>query len=78
METKYSLRSDTNQVNKEMTKDAHYHSHYKKSSQHSSEDLTKDLTDLTRGRNGQIPEHLKFFLLVYLRIKHVVNNLGSL
>jgi len=50
-----------------MTKDAHY----ERSSQHSSEDLT-------RGRNGQRPKHLKFFLLVFLRIKQVVNNLGSL
>ena len=44
---------DTNQANKEMTKDAHYHSHHEKSSQQLSEDLTKDLTDLTRGRNVQ-------------------------
>ena len=50
--------SDTNQDNKNMTKDANY----ERSSQHSSEDLTT-------GRNGQIPEHLKFFLLVFLRIK---------
>jgi len=46
---------DTNQDNKKMAKDAHYES----SSQHSSEDLT-------RGRNGKRPEHLKFFLLVFL------------
>ena len=70
--------SDTNQANKEMTKDACYHSHYKKSSQHLSEDLTKDLADPTRGRNGQKPEHLMFFLMVFLRIKKVVNKLGSL
>jgi len=50
-----------------MTKDAHY----ERSSQHSSDDLTS-------GRNGQRPEHLKFFLMVFLRIKQVVNNLGSL
>jgi len=46
---------DTNQHNKKMTNDAHY----ERSSQHLSEDLT-------RGRNGQRPEHLKFFLLVFL------------
>jgi len=58
---------DTNQDNKKMTKDANY----ERSSQHSSENLT-------RGRNGQRPEHLKFFLLLFLRIKQVVNNSGSL
>jgi len=69
---------DTNQANKEMIKEAHYHSHHEKSSQQSSEDLIKDLADLTKGRNGQKPEHLMFFLLVFLRIKQVVNKLGSL
>ena len=69
---------DTNQANKQMAKDAHYHSHYKNSSQHSSEDLIKDLAYLTRGRNRQKPEHLMFFLLIFLRIKQVVNKLGSL
>jgi len=63
---------------KEMTKEAHYHSHHEKSSQQSSEDLTNDLIDLTKGRNEQKPEHLMFFLLVFLRIKQVVNKLGSL
>jgi len=72
------LLLDTNQANKEMTKDAHYHSHYEKSSHQSSENLTNDLADLTRGRNGHKPEHLMIFLLVFLRIKQVVNNLGSL
>jgi len=57
-----------------MTKDAHYN----KSSQQSSEDLTKDLANLTRGRNGHKLEHLMFFLLVFLRIKQVVNKLDSL
>jgi len=63
---------DSNQANKEMTKDTHY----EKSSQQSSEYLTKDLTyltkdlaDLTRGRNGHKPEHLMFFLLVFLKNK---------
>jgi len=46
---------DTNQDKKKMTKDAYYEG----SSQHSTEDLTK-------GRNGKRPEHLKFFLLVFL------------
>jgi len=55
--------ADANQANKEMTKDAHY----EKSSQQSSEDLTKDLTDLARGRNGHKPEHLMFFMLVFLK-----------
>jgi len=45
-----------------MTKDAHYES----SSQLSSEYPT-------RGRNGERPKHLKFFLLVFLSIKQVVN-----
>jgi len=63
--------NDTIQANKEMTKDSHDHSHYEKSSQLSSEDLT-------RRRNGQTPEHQMFFLLVFLRIKQVVNKLGSL
>ena len=69
---------DTIQANKEMTKDSHDHSHYEKSSQLSNEDPTKDLANLTRRRNGQRPEHQMFFLLVLLKIKHVVNNLGSL
>ena len=69
---------DTNQASKEMTKDAHYRWHHEKSSQQTSENLTKDLADLTRGRNGHKPEHLMFFQLVFLRIKQVVNNLGSL
>jgi len=51
-------RVDANQTNKEMTKDAHY----EKSSQQSSEDLT-------RGRNGHEPEHLMFFLLIFLKNK---------
>jgi len=54
-----------------MTKDANYHAHNEKSSPLSSEDFT-------RGRNGQRPEHLMFFLLVFLRIKQVVNKLDSL
>jgi len=54
-----------------MTKDANYHSHYEKSSPLSREDLS-------RGRNGQRPEHLMFFMLVFLRIKQVVNKLASL
>jgi len=76
-----SLKSgehDTIQANKKMTKDSHDHSHYEKSSQLSSEDPTKDLTNLTRRRNGQRPEHQMFFLLVFLRIKQVVNKLDSL
>jgi len=64
------------QASKKMTKDANYHSHSKKSSQHSSEDLTNNLANLTKGRNRQRPEHL--MLLVFLRIKEVVNKLGSL
>jgi len=74
----FAVVNDTNQANKEMTKDAHYLSHHKKSSQQSSEDLTKDLVDLTRGRNGKKPEHLFFLLLVFLKIKQVVYKLGSL
>jgi len=61
-----------------MTKDSNYHSHYEKSSQLSSEDPTKDLANLIRRRNGQRLEHQMFFLLVFLRIKQVVNKLGSL
>jgi len=57
---------------------SNYHSHYEKSSQLSSENPTKDLVDLTKKRNGQRPEHQMFFLLVFLRIKQVVNKLGSL
>ena len=51
----------------EMTKDAHY----EKSSQQLSEDLTNNLADLTRGRNGHKPEHLLFFLLVFLKNKTI-------
>jgi len=54
-----------------MTKDANYHSHYEKSSPLSSENLIRE-------RNGQKPQPLMFFLLVFLRIKQVVNKLGSL
>jgi len=61
-----------------MTKDTNDLSYYEKSSQQTSENLTKDLANLTRGRNGHKPEHLLFFLLVFLRIKQIVNNLGSL
>jgi len=73
-----SRGSDTIQANKKMTKDSHDHSHYEKSSQLSNEDPTKDLADLTKRRNGQIPEHQMFFLMVFLKIKYVVNNLDSL
>ena len=73
-----SKRGDTIQVDKKMTKDSRDHSHYKQSSQQSSQDSIKDLTDLTRGRTWHRPEHQMFFLLVFLKIKHVVNNLGSL
>jgi len=72
------LVSDTIQAHKEMTKDSNYHSHYEKLSQLSSEDPTKNLVDLTRRRNRQRPEHQMFFLLVFLRIKQVLNKLGSL
>ena len=46
-----------NQVHKKMTKDVNY----KGSSQQAKEDLVNR-------RNGQGPEHLKFFLLVFLNI----------
>jgi len=69
---------DTIQANKEMTKDSNYHSRYEKSSQLSSEDPTKDIADLTRRRNGQRPEYQMFFILVFLRIKQIVNILDSL
>ena len=49
---------DANQVNKEMLKDANLHN--EKSSQS---------IDLTRGRIGQGPKHLKFFLLVFLMFR---------
>jgi len=52
---------DASQANKKMTNDANDHSNYEKSSQHANKDLT-------RGRNGQRPEHLMFFLLVSLII----------
>jgi len=58
---------DANQANKEVTKDANNHLHSKKSSQHTT-------GDLTRGRIGQRPEHLKLCLLVFLRIKQVEIN----
>jgi len=67
-----------NKANKEIIKYSHDHSYYEKSSQLSSEDPTKDLPDLTRRSNEQRPEHQIFFLLVFLRIKQVVNKLGSL
>jgi len=67
--------SDTNQVSKEMTKDPRDKS---QSSQQASQDPTKNLVELTGRRNRRRPEHQLFFLLVFLRIKHVVNNLGSL
>jgi len=70
--------NDTIQGNKEMTKESHYHPHYEKSSQLSSKKPTKDLADLTGRRNGQRQKHQLFFLLVFLRIKQVVNKLGSL
>jgi len=55
-----------NQANKGIAKDANLYN--EKSSQS---------RDLTRGRIGQGPEHLKFFLLVFLML-YVVNKLGSL
>jgi len=69
---------DTIQANKEMTKDSNYHLHYEKSSQLSSEDPTKDLADLTRRKNWQRAEYQMFFLMKFLRIKQIVNKLGSL
>jgi len=71
-------QDDTIQVNKVMTKASIDHSHYDKLSQQSSQDPTKDLANLTRRRSGHRPEHQMFFLLVFLKIKHIVNNLGSL
>ena len=68
----------TIQVNKEMTKVLRDHSHFEQSSQQSSQVPTKDLVDLTKRRSGHRPEHQMFFLLVFLKIKNVVNNLGSL
>ena len=65
---------DTIQVSKDMTKDSRDHSH---SSQQLSQDPTKDLADLTGRRSKRRPEHQLLFLLVYLKIKHVVNNLGT-
>jgi len=54
----------------EMAKDAQHHSYYEKSCQSK---------DLNRGRKGlHKPGHLMFFMLVFLRIKQVVNKLGSL
>ena len=62
-----NLQRPQNQVHKKMTKDANY----ERSSQQSKENLKYR-------RNGQGPEHLKFFLLVFLNIqKNVVNKLGS-
>jgi len=58
-------RDDTNQVNKEMTKDEEYHSYYENSSQQSSENLTKDLADLTKGRNGHKPESDMVLFMAY-------------
>jgi len=49
---------DANQANKEMPKDHNLHN--EKSSQSGY---------LSRGRIGQRPEHLKFFLLVFLMIR---------
>jgi len=69
---------DTIQVDKKMTKDSRDHLHYEQSSQQSNQDPTKDLMNLTRRRTGHRPEHQMFFLLVFFKIKHVVNNLGSL
>jgi len=46
-----------NQIHKKMTKDANYEG--------SSQQPKEDLIDR---RNGQGPEHLKFFLLVFLNI----------
>ena len=69
---------DTIQVDKKMTKDSRDHSYYEHSSQQSSQDPTKDLMDLTRGRTRHRPEHQMFFLLIFLKIKHVVDSLGSL
>jgi len=51
---------DAKQANKEMTKYANDLLHKEKSSQS---------RDLNRGRIGQRPEHLKFFLLVFLMIR---------
>ena len=56
--TRLSRLCDANQAHKEMTKDADVHK--EKSSQS---------RDLTRGRIGQGPKHLKFFLLVFLMFR---------
>jgi len=49
---------DANQTHKEITKDAKVH----------KEKLSQS-EDLTRGRIGQGPEHLKFFQLVFLMFR---------
>jgi len=49
---------DANQFNKEMNKDANLHN-----------ENSSQSGELTRGRIGHRPEHLKFFLLVFLMIK---------
>jgi len=51
-------KNDANQVNKKIPKDVNLHK--EKSSQSG---------DLTRERIGHRPEHLKFFLLVFLMIR---------
>ena len=68
---------DTNQVAMKMTKEVKDKAHGEHSSQQTIQDPTKDLMDSTRG-DGHKPEHQLFFLLVFLREKYVVNNLGSL
>jgi len=60
-----------------MTKEAKDKAHGEQSSQQTIQDLIKDLMELTR-RDGHKPEHQLFFRLVFLKIKHVVKNLGSI
>ena len=60
---------DTNQLDKQMTKDITDSSQLGQSSQHTRQDPTKSQKKLSRGRTGHEPKYQLFFLLVFLQDK---------
>jgi len=60
---------DTNQLDKQMTKDTTNSSQLGHSSQHKRQGLTKSQKSLSRGRTRHEPKYQLFFILVFLQEK---------
>ena len=72
------FETDTNQVDKSMTKYTKDTSQFDQSSQYTRQCPTKYRKDLSRRRTRHRPEHQMFFLMVFLQDKMFVNKLSSL